>query len=219
MAIALVEALVPARSTTPWLGTLGLTITGIVFLVGSAFLSGAEYTEQDFLASVPQLVGTTVVILALIAVAFAIGRRPRPRLGGTAPNPWLVGALSLVASSLLLSGADAPGWAGVGIALALIAASTVLVLRWSGREGWGAAHRLALAGGALLTYAWIGFPMVPLDESPGTVDLIGNAVFAAGAVALLAVAIRKVRRRKELHEPGQPVGKHAERKRCDGIVR
>ena len=84
VAIALAEALVPARSTTPWLGTLGLAITGIVFLAGSAFLFEAEYSEQDFLASVPQLVGTTVVILALIAAAFAIGRRPRPRLGNGA---------------------------------------------------------------------------------------------------------------------------------------
>jgi hypothetical protein len=108
----------------------------------------------------------------------------------------VVGSVSLVASSLLLIGGDAPGWAGVAIALALVAAVTILVLRWSRRKGWDAAHRLALAGGALLTYAWIGFPMAPLDESSHTVDLIGNAIFALGALVLLAAAIRTVHKTK-----------------------
>ena len=56
--IALVEALVPARSDTPWLGKVGLAITGVVFLLGSAYLFYGEYTGQGFLASPPQLVGT-----------------------------------------------------------------------------------------------------------------------------------------------------------------
>jgi hypothetical protein len=34
--IAIVEAMVPNRQTTPWLGTVGLTVTGVVFLLGSA---------------------------------------------------------------------------------------------------------------------------------------------------------------------------------------
>ena len=192
--IALVEALVPARSDTPWLGKTGLIITGVVFLLGSAYLFFSEYTSQRFLASPAQLAGTVLVILALIFAAFRIGRRPRLAAVGAVPNPWLVGIAALVTSSLLLVGLDAPGWAGVGIGLALLAASAVVVWHWSRREGWGAAHRLALAGGALLTYAWIGFAMPPLDEDPGMVDLIGNAIFAAGAIALLAVAIRNVRR-------------------------
>lgn len=194
VAIALVEALVPGRGTEPWLGRWGLAVTGVVFVAGSAFLAFAEYSEQHFLASVPQLLSTAVVVLALIAVAFALDRRPRPVTGGTAPDFWIVGAASLGASSLLLLAVDAPGWLGVGLAIALLSGGAVLVLRWSRRGGWGDAHRLALAGGALLTYAWIGFPMVPLDESAGTVDLIGNAVFATGAISLLATAVRKVRK-------------------------
>lgn len=196
VAIALVEAFVPDRRTEPWLGKLGLTVTSVVFLVGSAALAYVEYAEQRFLASAPQLVGAAAVVSTLVAVAFAIGRRSRPGIGGTAPNPWIVGVVSLVASSLLLLGADAPGWFGVGITLALLAGSTILILRWSRRGCWGDAHRLALAGGALLTYAWIGFPMPPLDESPGTVDLIGNAIFATGAIFLLATAVRKVPKAK-----------------------
>ena len=192
--IALVEALVPARSTTPWLGKTGFAITGVVFLLGSAYLFYNEYTGQGFLASPPQLVVTVLAIFALIAAAFWIGRRPRRITTGAVPNTWIVGTAALVTSSLLLLGLDAPGWVGVGIGLALLATSAVLVWHLSSPERWGAAHRLALAGGALLTYAWIGFAMPPLDEDPGMVDLIGNAVFATGAIVLLAVAIRSVRR-------------------------
>jgi hypothetical protein len=192
--IALVEALVPERSTTPWLGKTGLAVTGVVFLVGSAYLFYTEYTGQDFLASPPQLIGTFLIIVVLIVAAFRIGRSPRSLAAGPVPNPWILGAATLATSSLLLFGLDAPGWFGVGIGLALLTAAAVLVWHWSGREGWCAAHRQALAGGALLTYAWIGFAMEPLDEDPDTIDLIGNAVFATGALILLAVAIRTVRR-------------------------
>jgi hypothetical protein len=85
VAIAFVEALVPERRTTPWLGKIGLAITGVVFLLGAAFLSYSEYTEQRFLASAPQLIGTAVVISAVIAVAFAIGLRPRLRTNERRP--------------------------------------------------------------------------------------------------------------------------------------
>ena len=60
------------------------------------------------------------------------------------------------------------------------------------RAGWGAAHRLALAGGALLTYAWHSFPQKPVLGSAGTIDLVGNVVFSIGAVVLLTVACRTV---------------------------
>jgi hypothetical protein len=72
-----------------------------------------------------------------------------------------------------------------------------LVAFWSRCEGWGAAHRLALAGGALLTYAWVGFLLTGLLGRTGTIHLIGNVIFASGAIALLTVAVRTVGRAPE----------------------
>ena len=46
---------------------------------------------------------------------------------------------------------------------------------------------------ALLTYAWHAFPQSPILPVSPTVDLIGNTIFAAAAVTLLAVAARRVR--------------------------
>jgi hypothetical protein len=84
------------------------------------------------------------------------------------------------------------GWVLVGMYLALYALMIKLVSQWSRSAGWGNAHRLALAGGALLTYAWYGFSQSPTIGSKGVVDLIGNGIFAIGAIVLLAIANRTV---------------------------
>ncbi|MGH8934466.1 MAG: hypothetical protein ACRDZO_28500, partial [Egibacteraceae bacterium] len=151
--IALVETFVPDRRTTPWLGKIGLAVTGAVFTATAALFFYGSYTEERFLASAPQLIGTAVVIVALITGAFVIGRRPRPHAPAqvAAPDPRLVGAVSLALSSTFLAPLPLPEWVGVGTGLALVVLAAVLVTRGSRREGWGAAHRLALAGGALLT--------------------------------------------------------------------
>jgi hypothetical protein len=78
----------------------------------------------------------------------------------------------------------------------LLVAMMTLIARWSRREGWSAAHRLALAGGALLTYAWGGFVLTSLYGRTGVVDFGGNALLAVCTIALLVAAIRTVRRTK-----------------------
>jgi hypothetical protein len=56
------------------------------------------------------------------------------------------------------------------------------------------AHRLALAGRALLTYALNAFIEVPIIDGTGIIDLIGNSVFAFGAVILLILTFYKARK-------------------------
>jgi hypothetical protein len=139
------------------------------------------------------MITAAAVVVALIVAAFVVGRAPGPSADRPAPNPWLVGAVAFVASSLLF--AKSESWLGVAFGLLLVAVMVVLITRWSRRKGWSLAHRLALAGGALLTYAWGGFVLsVLLLGRTATVDLVGQAVFVAGAVALLTAAIRTVRR-------------------------
>jgi hypothetical protein len=86
------------------------------------------------------------------------------------------------------------GWAVVATYLGLYAVALVVVGQWSRRAGWTPLHRLAVAGGGLLTYAVNGFVQTPILGSKGTIALVGNAVFAAGAVVLLVGAVRAVRR-------------------------
>jgi hypothetical protein len=169
-------------------------ICAVVYLTGAAYIAYAHYQEYHFMASATQLTVTAVASVALIVLAFAVGRRTPQLIGGPAPNPWLVGLVSLTASSLLMLILDhLPPWTAVACWVGLVAAAVSWIMLASRRQAWGAPHRLALAGGALLTYVWIGFPQVPSFGSKGTIDLIGNVIFGAGAVILLAAAVNSVR--------------------------
>lgn len=187
--IAIVETLVPARRTTPWLGKVGLLVTGTVYLLGSILIFLDIRKEEQFLASTPQLIGAAVVAVALISIAFAVGKQPRLEIDRRTPKPWLVGTLSFVISGLFFGANES--WMGFAFKLLLLTLMTVLVRQWSRRQGWGASQRLALAGGALMTYAWGGFVLTRLLGRTESIHLIGNVIFASGAIMLLIIAARK----------------------------
>lgn len=194
VSIALVEALVPARRTAPWLGGFGLGVAGAIYGLGAVLVAAATYQSERFVAAPSQLAGTALAVGAVLLLAFRPGTRDRPATGGFVPRPWLVGAFTLLTSSLFMaSNLMFPrGWGSVVLYLALYALVIALLTRWSRRAGWTGTHRLAVAGGALLTYAWYGFPSTPVLGATGAIDLIGNAVFAAVALALLVAAVRAV---------------------------
>lgn len=113
--IAMVEALVPGRRTTPWLGRADLAVAGALYLLGAVL--AFRYMQQDsggFLAPAPKLAAVAVVSAALISLAFAVGRRPRPLIDRSAPRPWLVAAAAFAASFLF--GWRGESWAGVASA-------------------------------------------------------------------------------------------------------
>jgi hypothetical protein len=199
--IALLEALVPSRRTTPWLGKIGLTVVSLLFVIGCGLTfvtnldqSGFGGPSGTFLSSPAQFVGAGVTAVLAVVVAFFV-RRPRPNTAtGSVPNPWWVGALTLVAGSafLLMSYVHPPAWITVAVYVALYAVVTFLVVMWSRRSGWRHLHTVALAAGALLAYAWHGYLQPSLDQGNSAIDLIGNSVFASLALALLISAVRRV---------------------------
>jgi hypothetical protein len=208
VSIALAEALAGRRRTTPWLGRVGLAVTATVFVVGGAGVAYGSRVEDDFVASPQQLLGAAAAVAVVAAAAFAVGRREAPALDRAAPDPWLVGLTALAASSVFMGATfllpepgSAVDWVIVGLYLALYAVTIALVRGWSARRpevvgeraAWDDRHRLALAGGALLTYAWFGWPAQPVVGVTGSIDLIGNAVFSLGAIVLLLVAAARVR--------------------------
>jgi hypothetical protein len=201
--IAVMEVLAGERRTTPWLGRIGLAVTSVLFAIGIAATTAFGVMNSQFVATTPQLVATVMVIALLVACAFMLFGRasaePAPATAGhAAPNPWLVGAAALVVTSIfkqLPRSAEISAWLDIGIVLVLALASVAVVLYWSKLPGWGDAQRLALAAGALATYAWSAFPETPVMPASPMVDLIGNAIFAAAALALIAAAAVQVHRR------------------------
>ncbi|GAB2837111.1 hypothetical protein GCM10027176_46930 [Actinoallomurus bryophytorum] len=188
--IALVEALFPERAETPWLGRTGLGVTAAIFTLGTAVVMWGSYNDEHFFARPGQLIATVVAIVALVAVAFRV--RPRALLDGAAPRPWVVGVVAFAAASLFLNTADLPGWWSVAAATALLVVTVTVTSRWCRRRGWGRGHRLGLAAGAILTYAWVGFGMTPETAAKTTGDYVVNVVLALGSVALIALAARRL---------------------------
>src|SRR4051812_2824709 len=95
VSIALVEAVVPERATTSWLGAAGKSVIALLFIAGLAANLRFTLAHDHFFASPAQFAGTGVLCLLLIACAFLVARQsPRP-VSGPVPTPWLTGLVAL----------------------------------------------------------------------------------------------------------------------------
>jgi hypothetical protein len=189
----LVEA-VSRRPRQPWLGGKGFVVTCVIFAFGVVVTTAIQLSQDSFVASPAQFTGAGLVFFFLIGLAARLGVEPATRVPGKVPAVWLAGLISLlVTSAFMLAGdLDLPGWPLAGIYVVGWAASIWLVHSWSRRQGWSRQHVLALASGALLTYAWHAFPQSSLGDAAHRADLAGNVLFAVLALVLLVVAWRRV---------------------------
>jgi hypothetical protein len=190
--IALIEACVPDRARTPWLGRVGMAVAIVVFLLGATAAGAMQFKQDPFMASAAQFIGAAVVVVVLAVAAFVIPMTRRHVMSGRAPSPWMVGVVALLFGSAALFVPQAWGWGAVAELLGLDLVMVLAVLAWSRRQGWRLEHTLALAAGAALAYAWHAFLQHP---AVGTLDAsvrVGNALFLAGAVGLIWFAGRRV---------------------------
>ena len=199
VSIALAEALVPERATEPWLRTLGLTIV-TVLLVAVAVMMTKFSIKQDhthFIATKAQFTWSAVAVLVVAGAAFLLPKTSPQRIlsSANAPSPWLAGFAALLLTSLFFLAPPTLGWGAVGCYFALDIAAIALYWAWSRCAGWNSLHRLAMAGGAALTYAWRAFLHAPVigGDSP-RLNLISHIVFALGLVGLLWVAWQRTAR-------------------------
>ncbi|SHN46312.1 hypothetical protein [Cryptosporangium aurantiacum] len=190
--ITLMEALVPGKATRPWLGPVGTAVTVVIFVAGSVYLGWAVYDETGFVASAGQLIGTSVVVIVLVAAAFLIPRQ-RVRSDRAAPRLWFAGLVAFAASSLFMLTEALPGWTEVAAAGALVVAFVVVVTRWSRSRDFGFRHRLALVAGGVFTYAWLGLTMEPETGPRSTLDQVGAVLIAGFAIVLVVLAFRATR--------------------------
>jgi hypothetical protein len=191
VSIELVEALVPNRAKTPWLGGIGLAVTGALFVLAAIASTRFEIRQDHFIASPAQFLAAAVVCVLAIIAAFRLPSRSIARSPGSVPSPWLLGAIALAAGSAFLVVPKTWGWLAVGIYVSMDLALIGTVFVLSHRDRWNAQHRLALAGGAALAYAWHAFIQQPAVGNAGLSFRIGNAVFAAGLIVLLVIAARR----------------------------
>ncbi|KOX12919.1 hypothetical protein ADK67_46130 [Saccharothrix sp. NRRL B-16348] len=177
--IALVESLAWRRRTTPWLGRTGLIVLSVVFIAGSALVFRILLRQEDFMATPAQRIGAATVVLALIAIAFLF--RPRTTADRRVPGPGPLGIGAFLVSSIFVAVPE--NWTGFGLKIALTIVAATALTWWGRGTTWGAAHRFAVAAGALVTYTWLGWILV--EKSPG--PLIAHAVLVLVTWAFLFV--------------------------------
>ncbi|WP_146607755.1 hypothetical protein [Spongiactinospora gelatinilytica] len=197
--IAIVETFVPDRRATPWLGLPGLAVAVVAFGLAAAFVVKWHLDTEGFVPTAAQLTGAGAVVVALIVTAFATGRRPAPPIGRPAPGPWVVGAVAfvlllvpdlfgLVVEWAGLDPAMAIDWRGFAVLAGRLAVLLALLWAWSRRTGWRAHHRLAVAGGALLSTSVTAFVTEPIGDVTAAAKLWHNMFFLIVVVLLVASA-------------------------------
>lgn len=191
VSIGLVEALVPDSATTPWIGPIGLTVVSILFVLAAIASTRFEIKQDHFVASTAQFVAAGAVCIVAIIAAFRLPSKSARNSLGSVPSPWLVGAIALAAGSIFLIVPKGWAWLAVAIYIAMDLALIGAIFVWSHREAWNAQHRLALAGGAALAYAWHAFIQMPAVGNAGLSFRVGNAIFAGGLILLLVIAGRR----------------------------
>ena len=180
--IAIIESLAPRRAPEPWLGRPGLLVMALLYVAAAGFVLEDQAQTEGFVASVGQLVGSALVVIALVVLAFRLPRG-RPAPSGAPPRPLVVAAVAITA--LAVGGLVPPTWPGVAVtALALIGLG-VLVWRWSGRIGWSGAHVLAVGAAPVVVNASMAFLIEPLGSPSPTIKYAVNAVLALGVAVLL----------------------------------
>ena len=209
--IAIIETFVSSRMTVPWLDNLGLAIISIEYILASSIICWFTAIEDQFLPSALQMTGTAIVVSALIALAFSVRLEERPFAARRLPKPWVVGTAAFMLLSLptiIETACEMLGipsmfmidWPGFMINILTIGLLAAMTWQWSQSIDWSASHTLSLAGGALLTRAWIAFLLVPFDEAMFYDELVQRTVFLLGVVMLLLLAAWKIRAEKKRYE-------------------
>ena len=193
VSIALIEALVPDRATSPWIGRLGLGLIATIFTLAAVSMASFSIRQDyhHFAASRTQFFWSAIALLILIVSAFSLPLRLNSTARGGVPPPWVPGLMALVASSAFLLVPMAWGWLAVGVYLLLDAVVATAILVWAARRGWDERHKVALAGGAAMAYAWHAFIQIPALGTADAFGRIGNLVFAVLAVILIAAGAKR----------------------------
>jgi len=193
VSIALIEALVPARAEQPWLGRLGLSFVALLFLAGCAIGTAITLRGDRFISSPAEFLCAGLAALAFIVAAFLLPRRRPHTAPGSSPSPWITGAVALILGLAVLFTPPPWNWGAVAAILAIDLAFLAFVRLLSQRISWTLLHTLSLAAGGALAYGLHAFTQKPVIGA-GPAARIGNAVFLAAAIALIAIGARRTAR-------------------------
>jgi hypothetical protein len=197
--IALIESAFPSRRDQPWLGTPGRTWYALAFAAGCGLIAAFSYKQVPFMATPRQFGVTAALILALCVAAFKLPK-PRAATAATAPRGVVLFLASLLAGSAFMLAARRAESAWhlewptvVALMLGIVALFIAFIVVRTRSGEWDEPRRFALAAGAFMVYAWIGFQTdIALH---GQADLVGHSILAALLLAVLVLIGARANRR------------------------
>jgi hypothetical protein len=204
--ILIAEGLAGGRRATPWLKSVGLTVTAALYLAGSAMTAAFSWKASPFVASPTQFAVSAVLVLLAIVTAFAaFGRThaaPAWSATASAPSLAIVGVSTLVLASAYLASEGYARSHGIGPALPLLfrlaceVMALALLARWARDGGWTHRHYLAVAAGTTLTYFLFGLNVLigghtNIGAPTNAVDVAGHVGLGVATLALIAWAVRR----------------------------
>jgi hypothetical protein len=211
--ILLAELLFQERSAEPWLGRRGMLVASTLYVLSAAALAAVfrNFVAPGFSAAPAQL--ALAVLAAVVAATVALMWPARAAVveapGGPAlaPPAWQVGALTALVCVGWFTLLDLPHALRAGplvlVPMAALAAMAALfawlLRRWSAATGWSGLHRAALAAGALLVSALVGFFAVTAGNPVDQLGQAGAAVLTAVFLVLLVGRLRRGRAEQSGH--------------------
>jgi hypothetical protein len=202
--VGMTESLFPAQSRQPWLGRVGLVVTGLLYLLGSVAIAAYFRRTATHHASAPQTAVCVALIVGLIAAAFLLPR-PQPILGERYVRvaPIWIGAVGFVVGSLFVSlygiGAFILHWPAIVTATvaAGLDALIVLLLWKAAPRSWTPLQVWAATTGGLLVYAWHGYVVDRALHGP--THIAGHTLIVVALCSVQAIAWFRVARFSALH--------------------
>ncbi len=196
--IALVEAWRPDRATTPWLRLRGLVVVAVAYAVASVLVLYWHLQTEHWHAATGQLIGAGVVVLALVAGAIVLGRRPRAA-GVGRPLTKVVTALVSLAVAAVYN-LMPQSWPGVAGSLAILVIAALAIARAARSEDWSAGHIAIVAAAPMILTAALAFTYDPLIGEVTQAAKYGHNV-AMLVIVLVALAPSFVARPAGVRRP------------------
>jgi hypothetical protein len=213
----LTDLLFPDLRAAPYLGRIGLVLTGIWYVLGASLLALlTRFSIAPGYRAPPVLLAATAVLALLLAVIALV---VLPRTAGrpvvdasAAPQPWIVLLVTCIASLiwhtlLALLWRIQPALAGWPLVLipmlsagAVLVATAWLIRKWAATRDWNDRHQLALVSGAAISHSLFGGAIL----TKTTVDRLGVAGLGLVLIVLLILLAIRIRGRVEAQSRDAP---------------
>jgi hypothetical protein len=194
VSIALVEGLFPSRARTPWMGKIGFSVAGFLFVLGVYLSTAYTFHHDPFRASSAQFIVTGLICILFIAAAFLIPPPSPQRSHGAAPSPWLTSAATFLLGAAVFFAPINLNWFAVAWILAADLVFLISLWALSRRSSWTVLHAFSIGAAGALFYALHAFMQNPIVPTTNGIALASHVLFLVLALAVIAVAARRTQR-------------------------